>query len=95
VTTDPSRDTPDVLRDYLDHYDSDFVGLTGGIGAVVKASDAMGVAIEGRHKLPSGGYDVGHGAQVIGFAGDQAPVIWTPGTPVDDMVSDIEKLADS
>ena len=95
VTTDPSRDTPDVLRDYLDHYDSDFVGLTGGISDVVKASDAMGVAIEGRHKLPSGGYDVGHGAQVIGFAGDQAPVIWTPGTPVDDMVSDIEKLADS
>ena len=95
VTTDPARDTPDVLREYLDHYDPDFVGLTGDLGDVIKASDAMGVAIEGKHQLPSGGYDVGHGAQVIGFHGDQAPVIWTQGTPVDDMVSDIEKLAQS
>jgi protein SCO1/2 len=93
VTTDPTRDTPDVLRSYLDHYNPDFVGLTGNLDDIVKASDAMGVAIEGKHKLPSGGYDVGHGAQVIGFHGDQAPVIWTEGTPVDDIVSDIEKLA--
>jgi len=93
VTTDPVRDTPDVLRDYLDHYNADFVGLTGRLGDIVAASDAMGVAIEGKHKLPGGGYDVGHGAQVIGFHGDQAPVIWTEGTPVDDIVSDIEKLA--
>lgn len=95
VTTDPVRDTPDVLRDYLDHYNADFVGLTGRLGDIVAASDAMGVAIEGKHKLPGGGYDVGHGAQVIGFHGDQAPVIWTEGTPVDDIVSDIEKLAAS
>ncbi len=95
VTTDPSRDTPEVLRGYLDHYDPDFVGLTGALDDIVAASDAMGVAIEGRHKLPSGGYDVGHGAQVIGFHDDRAPVIWTEGTPVADMVSDIEKLAAS
>ena len=53
----------------------------------------MGVPIEGVKRLPSGGYDVGHGAQVIGFRGNQAPVIWTEGTPVPDMVSDIETLA--
>lgn len=93
VTTDPARDTPSVLRDYLDRYDSDFVGLTGRLDDIVRASDAMGVAIEGRQRLPSGGYDVGHGAQVIGFKDNQAPVIWTQGTPVADMVSDIEKLA--
>lgn len=95
VTTDPARDTASVLRDYLDHYNPDFVGLTGDLDDIVTASDAMGVAIEGRHRLSSGGYDVGHGAQVIGFQGDQAPVIWTQGTPVDDMVSDIEQLAAS
>ncbi len=95
VTTDPARDTPDVLRSYLDRYNPDFVGLTGSLRDVVTAADSMGVAIEGRHKLSSGGYDVGHGAQVIGFHDDQAPVIWTEGTPVADMVSDIEKLAAS
>lgn len=93
VTTDPTRDTPGVLRRYLDRYDQDFIGLTGPLASITRAADGMGVAIEGTHKLPSGGYDVGHGAQVIGFRGDEAPVIWTEGTPVPDMVSDIETLA--
>lgn len=93
VTTDPARDTPDVLRSYLDHYSEDFVGLTGPLDDISATAEAMGVAVEGRHRLPSGGYEVGHGAQVIGFLGDQAPVIWTQGTPVDDLVSDITELA--
>ncbi|HEY7042580.1 MAG TPA: SCO family protein [Nocardioidaceae bacterium] len=95
ITTDPARDTPGVLREYLDHYNPDFVGLTGGLGDIVKAADAMGVAIEGRQQLPGGGYDVGHGAQVVGFRGNEAPVVWTDGTPISDMVSDIDTLAES
>jgi protein SCO1/2 len=95
ITTDPARDTPAVLRGYLDHYNPAFVGLTGPLPRIVQAARDMGVAVEGTHRLPSGGYDVGHGAQVIGFRGDQAPVIWTEGTPVSDIVSDIERLAGS
>ena len=93
VTTDPARDTPEVLREYLDHYDGGFVGLTGDLGDIVEAAEAMGVPIEGRNRLPSGGYDVGHGAQVIGFTGNQAPVLWTEGTPVDDVVDDVVELS--
>lgn len=95
ITTDPARDTPDVLRSYLDRYDEDYVGLTGSLHDIVAAADNLGVAIEGRRRLPSGGYEVGHGAQVIGFEGDLAPVLWTQGTPVADMVADITKLASS
>ncbi len=95
ITTDPARDTPEVLRTYLDRYNTDFVGLTGNLHDIVLAGDSLGVAIEGRNKLPSGGYDVGHGAQVIGFDHDQAPVIWTAGTPVDELVKDVSKLAGS
>ncbi len=93
ITTDPARDTGSVLRSYLDHYDSSFIGLDGSLSTIVAAADDLGVAIEGRQKLASGGYDVGHGAQVIGFRGNSAPVIWTAGTSVDDMVSDITELA--
>ncbi|MDQ3485029.1 MAG: SCO family protein [Actinomycetota bacterium] len=93
ITTDPARDTPGVLRSYLDRYDGDFVGLTGDLDAIATAADGLDVALEGRQTLPSGGYDVGHGAQVIGFRGDSAPVIWTQGTPVVDLVSDITSLA--
>lgn len=95
ITTDPARDTPSVLRSYLDHYNRDFVGLTGNLADILKASQDMGVAIEGQHRLASGGYDVAHGAQVIGFHDNVAPVIWTQGTPVADMVHDIETLAAS
>ncbi len=93
ITTDPARDTPAVLRGYLDRYGSDFVGLTGDLDLIETAAARMGVAIEGKHKLPSGGYDVGHGAQVIGFRADSAPVIWTQGTPPADMAADIVDLA--
>jgi protein SCO1/2 len=97
ITTDPARDNVSTLRRYLDRYNSSFVGLTGRLKDIVSAADAMGVPIEGRQKLPSGGYDVGHGAQVLGFHGNTAPVIWT-GTSVgnvSDMVSDISELAGS
>ena len=93
ITTDPARDTPEVLRDYLDRYSSEFVGLTGDLDLIVRAAGDMGVAIEGKKTLASGGYDVGHGAQVIGFSGDRAPVLWTEGTSVGDMVHDITALA--
>jgi protein SCO1/2 len=93
VTTDPARDTESVLRSYLDRYDSQFIGLTGRLTDIVTAAGDMGVPIEGRRTLPSGGYDVGHGAQVVGFDGNSAPVIWTAGTSTSDMISDITKLA--
>jgi len=95
ITTDPGRDSPAALRSYLDRYDPDFVGLTGDLRDIVAVAHDMGVPIEGRHTLPGGGYGVGHGAQVIGFKGDSAPVIWTAGTPTDDMISDVTELAGS
>jgi len=93
ITTDPARDTEQVLRDYLARYNPSFLGLTGSLPSIKRAAGDMGVPIQGIKRLPSGGYDVGHGAQVIGFRGNLAPVIWTEGTPVPDMVSDIDALA--
>ncbi|MGH3446069.1 MAG: SCO family protein [Nocardioidaceae bacterium] len=93
ITTDPARDTAGVLHSWLERYNDSFVGLTGKLSTIKAAATGMGVAISGTKKLPSGGYDVGHSSQVIGFAGNTAPVIWTVGTPVPDMVSDITELA--
>jgi protein SCO1 len=93
VTTDPARDSGPVLQSYLDRYNPDFVGLTGQIDRIAAAAADLGVAVTGKKTLPDGGYDVGHGAQVIGFAHESAPVMWTPGTPVTAMVDDIETLA--
>jgi protein SCO1 len=93
ITTDPARDTPSALRSYLDRYNPRFVGLTGSLSDIRTAGRALGVPIEGKHRLPSGGYDVAHGTSVIGFRGDTAPVVWTQGTPVTDLAADITRLA--
>ena len=95
VTTDPSRDTAKRIRTYLDRFDPSFIGLTGDIATIKKAAGRVGVEMEGRKKLPSGGYEVGHGAQVIGFdKSRQGVVLWTPSTPIADLMSDFTLLVD-
>jgi protein SCO1 len=95
VTTDPERDTPDVIRTYIDRFHPAFEGLTGPLGKIKAAAEPLGVPITGTRRLPSGGYEVGHGSQIIGVtADDQAHVVWTQGTPVDDLVADIHALVE-
>ena len=93
VTTDPRRDTAAALRAYVGRFDPRFVGLTGRLPDLLAAADSMGVAVSGMEKLPGGGYDVGHSIQVIGFRGDEAPVIWMADTPAADIEADVRVLA--
>jgi protein SCO1/2 len=94
ITTDPARDTPSVLGTYLDRIDPDYVGLTGELGTIVSVAQDVKVAIEDGVKLPSGGYEVVHGTQVIGFGKDyRAAVVWMYPTPVGDLRADFETLA--
>jgi protein SCO1/2 len=97
ITTDPARDTPEVLRNFLDQYGEDIIGLTGDFDVIQKAGLALGVEIEEPPSpAPAEGYEVGHGTQLIGFgrggAISQAPVVWLPETPVADIRADIEVL---
>lgn len=94
ITTDPDRDTAPVLRDYLDRFDPSFIGLTGPLSEIKTAADGLGVALTDANRLPGGGYEIGHGAQVIGFGRDGgAHLIWTPGTSVADLRHDLTVLA--
>lgn len=43
VTTDPERDTPEVLREWLDRFDEDFIGLVGTPEEVDAAQTAVGI----------------------------------------------------
>ncbi len=90
VTTDPARDDAATLRAYLDRFDPSFEGLTGPLPKILKAGDSVGVAIEKGAKLPSGGYEVTHGTQVIAALPDgTAPLVWTQGTSPDKIAQDI------
>jgi protein SCO1 len=94
VTTDPARDQEKQIRRYLDRFNPSFVGLTGPMSTIKRAASDVGVDIEGKKKLPSGGYEVGHSAQVIGFSRNSGVVIWTPGTPVAALKHDFALLVD-
>lgn len=93
ITTDPARDTGPVIRKYLDRFDPSFVGLTGQLASIKAIAGAVGVPVEGMKKLPSGGYEVGHGAQVLGFGkDDKATVIWLSNASIGDLAHDFGKL---
>jgi protein SCO1/2 len=93
VTTDPQRDTAPVLREYVDQFDERFEGLTGPLDTITAVGEPLGVAVAKGDKLPSGGYDVTHGTQVIGIDGaDEAPVYWGQETSAAQFRSDIETL---
>jgi protein SCO1/2 len=95
ITTDPARDTGPVIRKYLDRFDPSFIGLTGELPTIKNVAQAVGVPVEGMQKLPSGGYEVGHGAQVIGFGkNDKANVIWLSNAAIGDLVHDFGKLVE-
>ncbi|WP_406056334.1 SCO family protein [Kribbella sp. NBC_00889] len=95
ITTDPARDTGPVIRKYLDRFDPSFVGLSGSLTSIKDIAQALGVAVEGMQKLPSGGYEVGHGAQVIGFGkNDKANVLWLSNAAIGDLAHDFGKLVE-
>jgi protein SCO1/2 len=61
---------------------------------IKRTADDVGVDIQGMKKLPSGGYEVGHSAQVIGFSRNSGVVLWTPGTPIAALKHDFALLVE-
>lgn len=93
VTTDPARDDEGTLRAYLDRFDPAFEGLTGPLPRIVELGDSLGVPIEKGAKLPSGGYEVSHGTNVVGLQPDgTGPVVWTQGTSPAQIAEDIHAV---
>jgi protein SCO1/2 len=93
ITSDPARDDPKVLREYLDRFDPSFEGLTGDLDKIVTVANDLGVPVEKGAKLPSGGYEVAHGTQIVAInAKDRAPIVWTEGTPAAELAEDISTM---
>ena len=93
VTSDPARDDPATLRAYLDRFNPEFEGVTGDLDTIVEVGNELGVPIEKGAKLPSSGYEVSHGTQIVAIDDrDKAPVVWTEGTPATALADDLAKL---
>ena len=71
VTTDPARDTPERLKEWLKPFGSNVVGLTGTLEQVESAQRATGTIVA-VPETPNakGGYTVGHSSAVIVYTPD-------------------------
>ncbi len=92
VTTDPARDTPEALKEYLARVDESFVGLTGDLETIKPAALSLGIDISEGTQLPSGGYEVNHGSYVLGFGEDRKlAVLWNQAS-INDLKEDLARL---
>jgi len=65
VSVDPARDTPAVLKTYLDAYRVGFIGLTGSDTQIASTAKAWGVGYEADPPDSNGSYAVTHTAETF------------------------------
>ena len=95
VTTDPARDDEAVVEAYVDAFDPSIVGLTGDLDDIVEVGRSMAVAVDKGQKLPSGGYEVTHGTQVLAIdSDDETPMYWNSDVSQAQLAHDVTMLLD-
>ena len=96
VTVDPERDTPERVQEYVDHFNPDFVGLSGSEAELAKVWNSYGVFREVVEGTSAAGYLVNHTARVtlIDRQGNLR-VSFPVDAPVEDVVHDLKLLLTS
>lgn len=97
VSTDPARDTPERIREWLHAIDPSFIGLTGPIDEVNAIQQGMGLApAQAGPEIAEGQYAVGHAAQILAFQPDgPARFAYPFGTRQADWLADLPRLLES
>jgi protein SCO1/2 len=104
VSEDPKRDSPAVVRRWLDGFDSDFIGLIGGTPQTRRVLDELHLPRSERNPSPSpnvihpddghdhpGGYGVDHAGVVYAF-GPAETLLYTGGTTPREYAEDLARL---
>ena len=93
VTVDPQRDTPERVQEYVDHFNPDFIGLSGSESELVPVWQKYGVFREIVDGTSAAGYIVNHTARVTLIDQDgNMRVSFAFETPVEDIVHDLNML---
>ena len=64
VTVDPERDTPAILKQYVQHFDPRFLGLSGTDANIRNLANQLGASYEITKRDASEGYTVSHSASL-------------------------------
>jgi protein SCO1/2 len=96
VTTDSVRDTPARMREWLDRFDSSFVGLTGSLDRVNAIQRGTHILAAARREPDgAGGYLMGHAAAVLAFTRDDTAHVAFPGAvPDSSWAADLARLVE-
>jgi protein SCO1/2 len=94
VTVDPDRDSPEVLGQYLSHFDPSFLGLTGTDEEIAAAAKPFGIYYQKKEGTVETGYLVDHTATVAAVDKDgHLRLIYSFNTPGEDIAADLKRLA--
>lgn len=94
VTTDPARDTPQVLGPYLSQFNPAFVGLTGTKAEVDLAQSDSKVSLASPEPATGATYYVDHAAQIIAYTPDNlAHIAFFQGMSSGSVARDLTRLA--
>jgi len=82
ISTDPARDTPAVIRAWLDHFDPSFVGLTGTQAEIREAERAVGMPLSYAETVATStsGYEVVHAGYTLVYSQDGLAHLTVDGT---------------
>jgi len=95
VSVDPQRDTPEVLAEYLAHFDATFLGLTGTEEEIAAAAAVFGIFHQKQEGSVKTGYLVDHTASVVALNKEGAlRVIYSFNTPGKEIAADLRRLVD-
>lgn len=93
ATADPERDSPEQLKQYLDTFDPDFIGLTGTRDLMDQFQVALGLQPASRTDLGGGNYAVNHAAYVMAFTKDNyAYTVYPSGMGQKEWLNDLPLL---
>ncbi len=93
ATADPERDSPEQLKQYLDTFDPDFIGLTGTRDLMDQFQVALGLQPATRTDLGGGNYAVNHAAYVMAFTKDNyAYTVYPSGMGQKEWLNDLPLL---
>ncbi|MBI5948487.1 MAG: SCO family protein [Chloroflexi bacterium] len=93
ATADPDRDTPEVIRKWLDHFDTTFIGLSGDSRQISDLLKQLLMGTPQRTDLGEGNYAVSHAAYAIAYTKDNTGRLVYPfGITQDDWKHDLPML---
>ena len=93
ITVDPERDTPERAQEYVNHFNTNFIGLSGTEEELSKIWDDYGVFREIVEGESAAGYTVNHTARVTLIDGKgKLRISFGFDMPVDDIVHDLKLI---